>query len=65
MKSVLRFLGMLLLLGLSACVEVCGNDILTETRAPDGRFKVVVFQRDCGATTRFSTAAGAIMRGRW
>lgn len=36
-------------------VGMCGN---TETRtvvSPDGQIKAVVFERDCGATTGFST----------
>ncbi len=34
---------------------MCGNEILTEVPSLDGRYKAVVFQRDCGATTGFST----------
>ncbi|SNR97327.1 hypothetical protein SAMN05192560_2045 [Methylobacillus rhizosphaerae] len=35
--------------------STCGNNLLTEVWSPDGKYKVVVFQRDCGATTGFST----------
>ena len=63
MRSVLPLFGMLLLPGLSGCIDPCGNDILTETRSPDGRFKVVVFQRDCGATTGSSTQVSIIPSG--
>jgi hypothetical protein len=34
---------------------MCGNYVVAEKISPDGRRKVVVFQRDCGATTGFST----------
>lgn len=34
---------------------MCGNEVLAEYPSPDGRLKAVVFQRDCGATTGFST----------
>ena len=34
---------------------MCGNDIYSETLSPDGELKAVIFQRDCGATTGFST----------
>jgi len=37
----------------------CGNDVLTDLPSPDGKYKVVVFQRDCGATTGFSTQTTA------
>jgi hypothetical protein len=33
----------------------CGNDVIDEVRSPDGRYRIVIFQRDCGATTGFST----------
>lgn len=35
--------------------DLCANSILTESVAPGGRIKAVVFGRDCGATTDFST----------
>jgi hypothetical protein len=35
--------------------DPCGNDVLAEMPSPDKRYRVVVFQRDCGATTGFST----------
>jgi hypothetical protein len=38
-------------------VKVCGNEILSEFVSPDSSKKIVVFQRDCGATTPFSTQA--------
>lgn len=34
---------------------MCGNEIFQEAYSPDGEYKAVVFQRDCGATTGFST----------
>lgn len=35
--------------------DMCGNDIWAEYPSPNGQLKAVVFQRDCGATTGFST----------
>ena len=55
--------GLVLLAGHVACVDPCGNDVLTEARSPDGRLKAVVFQRDCGATTGFSTQVSVIPSG--
>lgn len=33
----------------------CANDVLGEIASPDGAHKAVIFDRDCGATTPFST----------
>jgi len=35
--------------------NLCRNEVLAETYSPDGKFKAIAFQRDCGATTGFST----------
>ena len=35
--------------------DLCGNEIGYEEYSPDRRLKAVVFERDCGATTGFST----------
>jgi hypothetical protein len=35
--------------------DMCGNTVIREVLSPDHRIKAVVFQRDCGATTGFST----------
>jgi hypothetical protein len=44
---------------LVACIVLygcgCENDIVSEIKSPDEKLKVVVFERDCGATTNFST----------
>ena len=42
--------------GLSELGEnLCGNEIIEEIKSPDNKYKLVIFQRDCGATTGFST----------
>lgn len=52
----MRQLFVLVFLGtLSGCSVLCDNDLVKETLSPDGKWKAVVFQRDCGATTGFST----------
>ena len=48
--TVLYFVGDYVLVG-----SMCGNQVISETKSPDGSFEAVVFQRDCGATTGFST----------
>ncbi len=39
---------------------LCGNEIVREAVAPDGTRRAVVFQRDCGATTGFSTQIAVV-----
>lgn len=34
---------------------LCGNELLGQHPSPDGRLKLVVFERNCGATTGFIT----------
>ena len=38
----------------------CGNEVLTQIVSPNGSYKAVVFQRDCGATTGFSTQVSIV-----
>ena len=40
---------------MGATENMCGNEIFKEVSSPDFEFKAVIFQRDCGATTGFST----------
>ena len=40
--------------------DMCRNEIISEIPSPEGKRKVVVFQRDCGATTGFSTQASIV-----
>ncbi len=38
----------------------CRNEVIAEAASPDHHFKAVVFQRDCGATTGFSTQVSVV-----
>ena len=40
--------------------EMCGNEIFSEVYSPDSKFRAVIFQRDCGATTGFTTQISLI-----
>lgn len=40
--------------------DMCGNDVVAEYPSPEGRTKVVVFVRNCGATTDFSAQASLL-----
>ena len=65
-KSIAKVAGALLLvllLAIGGCAfflsslfsGLCGNELFQEVYSPDHAYKAVVFQRDCGATTGFST----------
>ncbi len=51
------------LVGLSGCSDGCANDEIASVLSPDGRHRAVLFQRDCGATTGFSTQISVLERG--
>jgi len=43
--------------------DLCGNSVVAEFPSPNGRWKAVVFSRDCGATTDFSTQVSLLKAG--
>lgn len=59
-KSFLLAVGILIL---SGCADSCANAIVSRADSPDGRHSAVLFQRDCGATTGFSTQVSILERG--
>jgi hypothetical protein len=54
-------------LWLAACggQNLCRNSIVTALVSPDGERKAVMFQRDCGATTGFSTHVSVLKVGEF
>jgi hypothetical protein len=45
--------------------NLCGNDVVTRIPSPEGSRSFVVFERDCGAMTRFSTQVSLLpLRGQ-
>jgi hypothetical protein len=46
----------------TACFDTCGNRVLFETVAPGNQKRAVLFERDCGATTGFSTHVSLLDR---
>ncbi len=48
---------------LAGCSSPCGDFPVVTRRSPDGSFDAVVFYRDCGAVTRFTTEI-SIVRSR-
>ena len=55
---------LVLLLILGGCSDTCGNTVVLRLLAPDERHEAVMFQRDCGATTGFSTQISILDPGR-
>jgi hypothetical protein len=58
-KSILISIGLLVFASIFGCGgEVfgeCGDTIKTESTSPNGRYVATVFERNCGATTDYST----------
>jgi|SRR5207247_735561 len=42
---------------------LCSNDEVARVASPDSKLEAVVFQRDCGATTGFSTQVSVVPKG--
>lgn len=56
---------LVLVLAMNAgCSDGCGNTIVSSKEAPDARHVAVLFQRDCGATTGFSTQISVVNAGK-
>lgn len=47
----------------SLFTDLCGNRIDTQIVSPDKELKAVVFTRDCGATTSYSTQISVLNSG--
>jgi hypothetical protein len=57
LRTTLFGTGLLLLAG---CSPICRNDEVVRVQAPDGLHVAIMFQRDCGATTAFSTQISVV-----
>jgi hypothetical protein len=50
---------------LAGCIsDTCKNEVKQSLMSPSGKLSAVVFSRDCGATTGFSTQVSIIPAGR-
>ena len=47
----------------SSCSDTCSNTQISRADAPDGLHSALMFQRDCGATTGFSTQVSVVAQG--
>jgi hypothetical protein len=43
-----------------SCDSGCANEMLEAVKSPDGNLQAVIFRRDCGATTDYSTQVSII-----
>jgi hypothetical protein len=48
---------------LAGCANSCANTVVSRKSSPDGQHEAVMFQRDCGATTGFSTQISILDAG--
>lgn len=53
----------LAVVAVSGCTDACRNTLVRRADAPDGEHSAVMFQRDCGATTGFSTQLSIVRPG--
>lgn len=60
---MMKHASLILLASLGACSDTCVNTEVSRLTAPNGRFDAVLFQRDCGATTGFSSQIAIVLRG--
>jgi hypothetical protein len=47
----------------SSCLPKCGNDTINQFESPDKKLKIVLFSRNCGATTGFNLQAYLLNSG--
>jgi hypothetical protein len=52
----------LIVAGGLACgkVDPCGNEVISRVASPGGAYQAIIFERDCGATTGFSTQVSVL-----
>ena len=49
---------------IGGCADTCGNTVVTRMLSPDGKHEAILFRRDCGATTGFSTQISVLKTGK-
>jgi hypothetical protein len=60
---MLRFVSIALIASLGACSDICSNTEVSRSTSPDRRLDAVLYQRNCGATTGFSTQIALVPVG--
>jgi len=49
---------------IGGCSDPCSDAEIAEAKSPDGIYTAIMFQRDCGATTGFSTQVSILKTGQ-
>jgi hypothetical protein len=63
---VVRSRGISLVVVVAVChvacgrMDMCGNEVISRVVSPGGAYQAVIFERDCGATTDFSTQVSVL-----
>jgi len=61
---LLGIIGLLIFgLGYYFVSGMCANTVISSSTSPNGKWKVVLFERNCGATTGFSTQISLLESG--
>jgi hypothetical protein len=64
MKQTLRlFVALITLAAVAGCDSDCGNEVVSSISSPSHAISAVIFNRDCGATTGFSTQVSIVQAG--
>jgi hypothetical protein len=58
-----KYLPLIALLACAGCSNACQNTVASRALSPDGIHSAILFQRDCGATTGFSTQISVLGNG--
>lgn len=55
---------LVLSLATGACDDACSDEVITRLTSPDGKHEAVMYQRDCGATSGYSTQISIVEVGQ-
>jgi len=58
-----KLLATIALIALGGCTADCKDTVVERLLSPDGKHEAVLFQRDCGATTGFTTQISVVEPG--
>jgi hypothetical protein len=63
MSVSLKLVVACLVIAVAGCSDMCANTIVAEKSAPGSQHQAVLFERNCGATTDFSTQISVLPVG--
>jgi hypothetical protein len=58
-----KLFAVMALFALEGCTADCNDTMVERLLSPDGKHEAVLFQRDCGATTGFTTQISVVVTG--